>query len=129
MFMAFMKLSNLFNNKWIAVVAAIFGVVYFAPTANIPLGLAWLIGAIFTWMRHKWAAVLLTVLALRNFVFDILFDLPKLKTAILEVPPDSKLSESTIFAVGIGAFSLEVLILLWIICFGIIFVLADNSKS
>ena len=127
-----MKIPQIFNNKFIAIVAGIIALSYFISEPSlmiILLGVAWFVGAIFTWKKQIWAAGLLTSLAIYSLLFHVILHIPNLKVK-------ANNNESLVFdvaasytlALGIIVISVQSILLLCVVFYGII-VATENRKK
>lgn len=81
--------SGALNHKSISILAVIFIVIEAIPVVAthpnpvifVKIAL-WLTGAVFIWMKQSWAAIFLAVLALFYLATDILFQIPRMISAI-----------------------------------------------
>jgi len=126
-----MKYLNTFNNKFIAVIAGFFGVVYFVGELSLIAtlwGIAWLFGAVFTWKKQTWAVMLLTILAIYTLTFDIIFEIPYFKERVNEISADFEIARSIMLTLAISVVALETFILSCVIYYGMI-VLRQNVRK
>jgi len=82
-------------------------------------GVLWLVGALFTWRKKTWAAVLLAILAVYDFVFDLIPCIRTLSSDVRDMSAEFGLAESTVFAVGIVVYSLGTVLLLCVLYYGL----------
>lgn len=118
-----MKYPNIFHNKFIAIIAGILAVGYFVgkpSLMDILFGVAWLLGAVFTWKKQIWAAMLLTILAIYNLIFDIILEIPNFKVTVNEMSADIEIAKSLTLTIAISVIAFETFVLLCVIYYGII---------
>ena len=81
-------------------------------------GLCWLLASIFTWRKQIWAVILLVLLAIVTFYFDIITEIFTLKNSIYEITASFEFNKEIILILAITIFTLEALILVYVILTG-----------
>ncbi|MHC4574745.1 MAG: hypothetical protein ACYS76_11555 [Planctomycetota bacterium] len=117
-----MTLPRILNNKFVAVIAAVFGLGYFLgglSSEAVLLGTAWLLGAAFIWKKQIWATMLMTVLAVYTLVFDVLLEMPNFRATVNEMAADIEIGESFKLALAGCVVAFEAIVLLCVICYGV----------
>ncbi|MHC4743075.1 MAG: hypothetical protein ACYS8Z_14255 [Planctomycetota bacterium] len=125
-----MRLTNILNNKFVAVIAGIFSVGFLLAPANILFFSAWLLGAVFTWKKEIWASALLTVLAIYSLIADVLdevLDIRGFREYVHQTAIDMEMSESFVLGMAVAALALETVILLCVIYYSVT-VVTRNRK-
>ncbi|MHC4458033.1 MAG: hypothetical protein ACYS0I_13300, partial [Planctomycetota bacterium] len=90
-------------------------------------GILWFIGALFTWRRKTWAAVLLAVLASYDLIFNYITSVRTLRSDAHDFSLEFDLSESLVFAIGIATYFILTVIMLCIIYYGVIVVVENRN--
>ena len=127
-----MQLHRFLNNKSVSVLAGIVALGYLIgelSMTEIVLGVAWLIGAIFTWRTYLWAILLLTLLAVYNLIFDIILEIPNFEASISDLSADTNLEEPIVRTLGVIVISFETFVVLCVICFGIVVFMERLKKA
>jgi len=125
-----MRLTQILNNRSVAVIAGIFSLGFLLAPADVLFFSAWLLGAIFTWKREIWASTLLTVLAVYSLIVDV-FDevLPDFRETVHQMSIDMEMSESLLLPMAVTLFVLETAILLCVIYYGVTVVTRNRKKA
>ncbi|MBA7675221.1 hypothetical protein ES703_83451 [subsurface metagenome] len=135
-----MKLSSIIGHKLVAVLALIPAVYNILPYENtfilrdIWIGILWLVGALFTWKKKTWAAVLLAMLAAYDLIGNFMTCVRTLRSDAHDFSLEFDLSESLVFAVGFIIYFMLTVMMICIIYHGIVMVmksrnLEDGSSS
>ena len=128
-----MRLSRIINNKFIAILAVLFGVVYLFPSEGedprrneIAWALGWFVGALFTWKKKEWAAILLALLAIFCLVDDILLEIPKFHENVASISAESESLASFAPALIVTVMVFETIILGCFFYYGVYTVVAKK---
>lgn len=125
-----MKLSVFFKYKLVAIIGVLVSLPYLLTTSrDLFWGLAWLICSIFTWMKKTWAISLLLLLAIIAFYTDIIVEISTLEESIHELAADFNIERETAYVLGIVVFTLEALILAYVILVGAFTVVNNLRKA
>ncbi len=125
----------MFKRKFIAVLAIIVAVGWLVPrdegwnlsSTEIICFLFWLAGAIFLLRRQLWAVVLLTLMAIYQLVFDVILEIPVLRTTVEEMSKETEVAESIVQVLASIAIAIEAAIMLCVIYYGITIIFGNKD--
>jgi len=86
---------------------------------DVWMGILWFVGAVFTWRKKTWAAVLLAVLAAYDLISNYMTSVRTLRMDAHDLSLELDMSESLIYTIGIATYFILTMIMLCIIYHGI----------
>ncbi len=120
-----MKIPHIINRKFVSVLAFFVAVVLLLPSENgfvvsdVWVGILWFVGALFTWRKRTWAAVLLAALAAYDLISNYMTSVRTLRADVHDLSLELDMPESLAYTIGIATYFILTMIMLCIIYHGI----------
>lgn len=123
-------MSHVINHKFVSVLAFFYAASFIAASQVLPgengfvvrdvwMGILWFVGALFTWRKKTWAAVLLAALAAYDLIVNYMGSVRTLRADAHDLSLELDMAESLIYTIGIATYFILTMIMICIIYHGI----------